>query len=152
LITALYRSGRQADALAAYSRVRRVLVDELGVEPGRTLRLLERHVLQQSPDLEPSGVARKFGTPGNLPASTTAMVGRAEEVAAVTAALDGQRLVTIVGVAGVGKTRLALEVARELRAPGGVWLVRLDAVDATAVLPQVVAETLHVSSGEALRD
>jgi DNA-binding SARP family transcriptional activator len=111
LITALYRSGRQADALAAYSRVRRVLVDELGVEPGRALRLLERQVLQQSPDLDPSGAARRLGAPGNLPSLTTAMVGRAEEVAAVTAALDGQRLVTVVGVAGVGKTRLALEVA-----------------------------------------
>jgi predicted ATPase/DNA-binding SARP family transcriptional activator len=152
LITALYRSGRQADALAAYSRVRRVLVDELGVEPGRALRLLERQVLRQSPDLDPSGAARRLGAPGNLPSLTTAMVGRAEEVAAVTAALDGQRLVTVVGVAGVGKTRLALEVARQLRAPGGVWLVRLDAVDATAVLPQVVAETLHVSSGDALRE
>ncbi|HWI33652.1 MAG TPA: BTAD domain-containing putative transcriptional regulator, partial [Lapillicoccus sp.] len=152
LITALYRSGRQAEALAAYGRVRRLLVDELGIEPGTTLRSLERRVLQQSPDLRPTTAIRTVAAPGNLPPSPTAMVGRADNVAAVTAALDGQRLVTVVGVAGVGKTRLALEVARRLPAPGGVWLVRLDAVDASAALTQVVAETLHVPSGAALTE
>ena len=55
---------------------------------------------------------------------------------------------TVVGPAGVGKTRLAVEVGRRLTAPGGVWLVRLDAVDAAAALAQVVAETLHVPGGE----
>jgi predicted ATPase len=109
---------------------------------------LEQQVLQHSPDLESSAAVR--GLPGNLPQSTGAMVGRAQDVAAVTAALEGQRFVTVAGVAGVGKTRLALEVTRQLLAPGGVWLVRLDAVDDTADVPQVVAETLHVSSGDAL--
>ena len=52
LITALYRAGRQAEALAAYRRVRTALVDELGIEPGPTLRSLERLVLQQSPSLD----------------------------------------------------------------------------------------------------
>jgi predicted ATPase len=68
----------------------------------------------------------------------------------VTSALDGHRLVTLVGPAGVGKTQLALEVARGLVVPGGVWLVRLDAVDAAALLAQVVAESLHLPGGDAL--
>ena len=63
LVTALYRSGRQADALAAYARVRRLLVDELGIEPGSALRSLEQQVLQQSPDLEPAVRAGR-GVPG----------------------------------------------------------------------------------------
>ena len=117
LVTALYRSGRQADALAAYARVRRMLVDELGIEPGSALRSLEQQVLQQSPYLEPAS-AQAMAAPGNLPAAAAALVGRADDVAAVTEAVDEHRLVTVVGVAGVGKTRLALEVGRQLSAAG----------------------------------
>ena len=152
LVTALYRSGRQADALAAYARVRRVLVDELGIEPGTALRSLEQQVLQQSPDLETVSRAHVVGVPGNLPAPGTALVGRMDDQNELSAAIGEHRLVTVVGVAGVGKTRLALEVGRQLSAPGGVWLVRLDAVDDTAVLAQVAAETLHVASGDALAE
>jgi predicted ATPase/DNA-binding SARP family transcriptional activator len=152
LVTALYRSGRQADALAAYARVRRLLVDELGIEPGTGLRSLEQQVLQQSPDLEPASPALVGGVPGNLPAPGAALVGRTDDLNELSAAIGEHRLVTVVGVAGVGKTRLALEVGRQLSAPGGVWLVRLDAVDDKAVLAQVVAETLHVASGDALAE
>ncbi|MET0997390.1 MAG: BTAD domain-containing putative transcriptional regulator [Marmoricola sp.] len=152
LITALYRSGRQADALAAYGRVRRVLVDELGIEPGATLRSLEQQVLQQSAELEPTSSPRSVSVPGNLPPAGAPLVGRGDDLSAVTLATDEHRLVSLVGVAGVGKTRLALEVARGLTAPGGVWLVRLDAVDDSAVLAQVVAETLHVTGAEALAE
>jgi len=141
LITALYRAGRQADALAAYARVRQVLVDELAVEPGPDLRALERQVLRQSPALghKPSV--------GNLPGLTAPLVGRSGDLAALDRLLRDRRLVTLVGPAGVGKTRTAIEVARPLDAPGGVWLVRLDAADASTSLPQAVAETLHLAGG-----
>jgi predicted ATPase/DNA-binding SARP family transcriptional activator len=147
LITALYRAGRQADALAAYSRLRRLLADELGVDPDVRLQSLEQQVLQHSPDLESTG-PQTVASPGNVPPIPALIVGRQDDVAEVVSAVELHRLVTVVGSAGVGKTRLALEVAHRLTAPGGVWLVRLDVVDASAVLSEVVAETLHVSGGE----
>ncbi|GAA3621700.1 BTAD domain-containing putative transcriptional regulator [Microlunatus ginsengisoli] len=152
LITALYRAGRQGDALAAYARVRRRLVDELGVEPGLALRSLERQVLQQSPQLGAGGAAareaRPLAGPGNLPTPEPPGIGRLGDLDDVTAALGPHRLVTILGPGGIGKTRLALEVAHRLDPPpGGVWLVRLDGVDAGADLFTLVAETLHVAGG-----
>ena len=147
LITALYRSGRQADALAAYQRVRRLLDDELGVEPGPRLRTLERQILQQSPGLVSGGV-RGATLPGNLPPLSGSAIGRDDDLAQVLSVLAGGRLVTILGPGGVGKTRLALEVAHRLDPPpGGVWLVRLDGVDPSADLADVVAETLRVVGG-----
>ena len=153
LITALYRAGRQAEALAEYGRVRSALVDELGIEPGAALRSLERLVLQQSPSLDAGTPTVVLGVPGNLPAPAAPLVGRDEDQAALAKAMEEHRLVTLVGTAGVGKTRLATEAGRGLTAAGGVWLVRLDAIDETTALPQVVAETLHVAGGRsALHD
>ena len=87
--------------------------------------------------------------PGNLPAAGAPLVGRDEDLAAASDLLLTSRLVTVTGSAGVGKTRLAVEVARATSYPGGAWLVRLDAVDASADLAQVVAEALHVPGGAA---
>ena len=149
LITALYRTGRQADALAAYLRVRTALVDELGVEPGPELRDLETQILRHSPTLNAGRTAAPL-TVGNLPALSSPLVGRADEVDACLRLMGERRLVTLVGPAGVGKTRTAIEVARRLDAPDGVWLIRLDAAAASASIPRMVAETLHLAGGEQL--
>ncbi len=150
LITALYRDGRQADALAAHRRVRAILRGQLGLEPGPGLRALEEQILQQSPALERAEALG--GRPptlrtdaGNLPGLTSPLVGRADDLAAVAALLEVQRLVTLVGPAGVGKTRTAIEAARRLSARGGVWLVRLDGADSTTSLARTVAETLRLA-------
>jgi DNA-binding SARP family transcriptional activator len=106
LITALYRADRQADALAAYARVRRTLADDLGIDPGPGLQALETRILRQDAALAPPR--------GNLPARSASLVGRAADVTALTALVRAEPLVTVVGPAGVGKTRLALEVAPRL--------------------------------------
>ena len=152
LITALYRGGRQADALEAYARVRRHLVDSLGVEPSTSLQAIQQRVLLHDAHLEPSGV-RRMPLPGNVSPVAAPIIGRAVDIAEVISAVTLHRVVTVVGAGGVGKTRLAIEVAHRLTPPAPVWLVRLDAVDAKAVLSQVVSETLHVSGGdEAVRE
>ena len=81
---------------------------------------------------------------GNLPAELTSFVGRRDELAEVRRLLAGSRLVTLTGVGGVGKTRLALRAAAELRGsfPGGVWLVRLDQLREEALVAHAVASTL----------
>ncbi|MET0415394.1 MAG: BTAD domain-containing putative transcriptional regulator, partial [Actinoplanes sp.] len=116
MITALYRDGRQGEALEAYRRARSTLADELGVEPGPSLRELEHRILVQDARLAVRG--------GNLPALGAALIGRDGELAAVTGLLADRRLVTVVGPAGVGKTRLAIAVGHGV----GGWLVRLDSV------------------------
>ncbi|HEY3506897.1 MAG TPA: BTAD domain-containing putative transcriptional regulator [Actinocatenispora sp.] len=145
---ALYRAGRAADALAGYAALRERLADELGTEPGPPLAALHRAILRQDPALDPP---RPAG--GRLPAPLTALVGRADAVRGLADRLGTDRLVTLTGPGGVGKTRLALAVAGAVHVPDGVWLV--DLTDATgADVADAVAAALGVrdAGGEPLVD
>jgi predicted ATPase len=139
LMLALYRSGRQADALAAYHRARRALDEELGIEPEQELRDLEAAILRQ--DVAPAAARR---TPiASLPFPLTSFVGRDREVAAVRALMHQARHVTLVGIGGAGKTRLALELARATDSMAdGVAFVDLAAVADPELVPATVAAAL----------
>ena len=86
-------------------------------------------------------------SPGNLRAATTSFIGRESEVAEVQAAVKAHRLVTLTGVGGVGKTRLAVEVAARLvdEFPDGVWFFELAAVTDPAAVPDAVVAVLGIT-------
>src|SRR5205823_4281645 len=111
---ALYRCGRQADALEVYRNARRVLADDLGLEPSPALQELERAILQQDPRLAAPEAPTRSTRPLLVP--PTPLVGRRLELAAVSALFrnEGARLVTLTGPGGTGKTRLGLAVAQAL--------------------------------------
>ena len=134
LMLALYRSGRQADALEAFQEARSVLAEELGLEPGLDLKRLQEAILAQDPAIAAVPLPPRHG---NLPSPTTSFVGREEEVATILELLRGQRLVTLTGPPGVGKSRLALEAARALeeQVADGAWLIEVvHAGDASTVV------------------
>lgn len=156
LMTALYRSSRQADALAVYQNFRHQLSDELGIEPSEALSMRHQHILtgdvaelepvimaQPSPDL-PDG--RRSHKVGNLRVERSELVGRTADVALALGMLTRHRIVTMTGVGGVGKTRLALRVAAGVqdRFQHGVWVCELSAVRDGELVPDRVAMTLRV--------
>lgn len=119
LMVALYSSGRQADALAAYRRARDVLVQEVGVEPGADLRLLQQRILAGDRDLL-AGPGPSRAAPAQLPPDVSRFVGRAGELAELTrlageraAAGSGSTIAVISGTAGAGKTALAVHWAHQ---------------------------------------
>ena len=142
LIVALYRSGRHVEALDAFQEYRRLLADELGVEPSPELKQLQHAVLTHdlSGPLQVPTTTRAACRAHNLPAAISSFVGRALENSEVAALVTGHRLVTLVGAGGCGKTRLALEVgSRRLdQYPDGVWLAEL----APLTRPEHVAPTV----------
>jgi predicted ATPase/DNA-binding SARP family transcriptional activator len=142
LMLALYRADRQADALAAYHRARRVLDDELGVEPGSDLRDLEGAILRhQVPD-----AATALPATHDLPAPLTTFIGRHVEIEEIGRLLREMRLVTLTGVGGVGKTRLAIEAGRAAlpERTDGAWFVDLAQVSAADLVASEVAAALGV--------
>ncbi|MER5267962.1 BTAD domain-containing putative transcriptional regulator [Actinosynnema sp. NPDC002837] len=118
LMLALHQAGRQADALACYQEGRRVLLDELGVEPGAALRATHERVLRGEPDAPPVE-ARKSPTPSQLPFDIADFTGRSAEhdrlVARLTTGTSAVRLCAISGQPGAGKSTLAAHVAHAVR-------------------------------------
>jgi predicted ATPase/DNA-binding SARP family transcriptional activator len=148
LVRALAGAGRQADALAAYERVRAALSDELGAAPSAELQAAHLEVLRGEV-AAPGATAprpRRAGPRTNLRARLTSFVGRAAEIGRVDGALDAHRLVTLLGPGGAGKTRLAEEVAarRVGRTPDGVWLVELAPVTEEAEIVPALLGSLHL--------
>ena len=107
---ALYRAGRHTEALATFRSWRRYLAEELGLDPSPALRRIEQDILRHTAGAPDTGGEVVSRTP-TLPVPVTSFVGRDEDLAAVTGLLGQARLVTLHGPGGVGKTRLALEVA-----------------------------------------
>lgn len=138
LMLGLYRSGRQVDALRAYRQLHAALAREWAVDPSPELQRLNWQILRQDPQLD----LRPPSPPLRVPASLSSFVGRVGQVDAVAQALPTDRLVTLHGMAGVGKSRLAQEVARQVlgRFPDGVWWVDLAAAtDAAGALARLTA-------------
>jgi predicted ATPase/DNA-binding SARP family transcriptional activator len=150
LMLALYRSGRQADALETFQEARSVLADELGLEPGPDLRRLQDAILAHDPAIAAVPVDRRRR--GNLPAASTSFVGRVEELRTVAALLHEHRLVTLTGPPGVGKSRLAVETARSLadKAPDGVWLVDFARATAPADALRLLASVVGARGADPL--
>jgi predicted ATPase/DNA-binding SARP family transcriptional activator len=150
LMLALYRGGRQADALETFQEARRVLADELGLEPGPELRRLQDAILGHDPAIAAAPAARRRR--GNLPASSTSFLGREDELREVRALLDEHRLVTFTGAPGVGKSRLAVETARSLEDEfsDGAWLVDFGRAGGAADAPRLLANAVDVRGSNAL--
>jgi DNA-binding SARP family transcriptional activator len=161
LMLALYRDGQQAESLAAYQRVRETLLDELGVEPGLDLRLLQQQILTADPALTGPAVARPRSSVGSaatvarqrngaavprqLPAAVPYFTGRTAELAALTSMLGdtgvtGRTMVisAVAGTAGVGKTATAVYWAHQVadRFPDGQLYVDLRGYAAGEPMPE----------------
>ncbi len=169
LMLALHRSGRQAEALDAYTEVRRRLVSELGIEPSVELRRIHAAILAgESPDVqdwETTTAPPRVGPPQQLPADTPDFTGRAEDVRALVAVLsvadrpltDPPAIAVVVGPPGVGKSTLAVHTAHALRGDFPDGQLYLD-LAGTSENPQdpadLLAEVLRTLgvSGAALPD
>jgi predicted ATPase/DNA-binding SARP family transcriptional activator len=177
LMLALYRSGRQIDALDAYQRARSVAI-ELGLQPGEALSTLQQQILEHHPGLVPAGPAPSAAATDapagpataaaatdasaaladlprspafNLPRSPTRLIGRDRDLESLVGLMDDPdtRIMTLTGAGGVGKTRLALELARrqEPTYSYGAAFVRLEGVTDPSLVSAEIATVLARRDG-----
>jgi predicted ATPase/DNA-binding SARP family transcriptional activator len=139
LMIALYRTGRQQAALDVFQTQRARLVDELGLDPSPQLRDLEARILRQDPTLATASPGRVAG--GDPSPAGNLFVGRDREVARLRDLLTQPGLVTITGMGGSGKTRLADHLAKEMTERRPVYVVELAAVDRAGVVDAVAGAT-----------
>lgn len=161
LMTALYRDGRQADAMAVYRRARRMTVDELGSEPGPELQHLHQRILVADPALaEPKRTVP--ASPAQLPADVPQFTGRATEIGRLRHVLQGEsghgRIAAITGTGGLGKSALAVHVAHQIRNefPDGQLFLELQgshdqSLDSTDALARLLRH-LGVANAAAAKD
>ncbi|MGL6280732.1 MAG: AfsR/SARP family transcriptional regulator, partial [Gaiella sp.] len=146
---ALYRSGRQTDALDRYAALRRRLDEDLGLEPAPGIRELQRQILQQDPSLDAPATPSEQRRGGALPVAPTPLVGRERELQLLAGLLARRdaRLLVLTGAGGSGKTCLALEAARRAAASfaNGVRLVELAPVRDPALVPRAIADACQLA-------
>ncbi|OLO30845.1 AfsR/SARP family transcriptional regulator [Streptomyces sp. MNU77] len=159
LMLSLYRSDRQAEALAVYHDTRRTLIAELGIEPGPAVRDLHRRLLAADPALAaPDRAAEPLGSavrPAQLPGDLSDFTGREAETARVTAALSGAAgtavpVAVLTGMGGAGKTVLAVHAAHAVsgRFPDGQLYVDLRGADGSSADPSAVLAGFLRALGE----
>jgi predicted ATPase/DNA-binding SARP family transcriptional activator/DNA-binding CsgD family transcriptional regulator len=143
-------SDQRGQALAQYQRLREVLSKQLGTEPSTVTRHLHEQIAAgKFPTIQPTSSPLEEppdSSKHNLPAPRSSFVGREQEIVKVKRELAMTRFLTLTGVGGSGKTRLALEVARDLIGayPDGVWLVELAPLSEGNLVPQAVAGAMGV--------
>jgi len=152
LIVALYRSGRSAEALRRAEAFRTLMQEELGLDPSPVLRELEGRVLNEDPTLLQPPAASRRSVVRLVPAESTRLVGRAEELELLTARLQTDRLVTLTGPGGVGKTRIAMRLAGELwdAFDGEVFVAELAPVSDPASTVGAIATAVDVQQRQHL--
>ena len=146
-VRALYRAGRAGEALDSLQELRHRLAEELGLDPGPELAALHQAILAADPaEAPPTPAPRPVRPTTNLPAPVTELIGRDHAVTRVRELLAAGRLVTLTGPGGVGKTSVAIAVARAMveGCPDGVWLVDLTTWDGSGDPAEFVLSALAI--------